>query len=117
MTIQLEHTPEELATMLDQMQALSHGFYRTAQKIGYHEFLEITGFMNEMINICRRAAAQGIDFATGSLPPVETHEAAYIGEKVGCIFKHTFAGKPELVQAFCRSAFGVDVSVNAGSQT
>lgn len=106
----LEHTPAERKAMLGGMEGASNIFYLMAQKIGFHEFLEITGFMNELIKICRGAHDSGVNFVSG-LPPVKSYEAAYIGEKFGCIFRDAFAGNEEAVAAFCRTAFGVRVKV------
>ncbi len=104
------YTHSELTEMLDRMRYAAQAFYSLAQRAGLHQFLEITGFMNEYIKICERALAQDIDFATCTMPVWEV-EAAYLGEKLGCMFHDSFAGQEPLVQAFCREAFGVKVTV------
>ncbi len=110
--IQLTHTREELADKLALMEAAARAFYRMAQMADFHQFLEHAGIMNEHVKICRAAAAQGIDFATTAKLPIQTYEAAYIGEKVGCIFGESFGVSEELIRYFCRAAFGVEVKVD-----
>lgn len=104
-----EYAPQELAEMLDGMQIASNEFYRLAQRAGFHEFLEFTGFMNEYIKSCQRMLANGINFVTDA-PQLEIYEASYIGEKFGCIFQDSFFGRDILIRAFCRSAFGVHIT-------
>jgi len=82
--VQTEYTPEERARMLGEMHAAANAFYAAAQRIGYHQFLELTGFMREIIKVCEREHAEGRDFATSDLR-LKGYEAAYIGEKLGCI--------------------------------
>jgi hypothetical protein len=60
--------------------------------------------MNEYIKICERAHASGFDFTESSahsgLPlPIESYEAAYVGENLGCIYG------PSLQAAANRKAF------------
>jgi len=105
------YSKAELQTILDGMQAISVLFYGMAQKVGFHEFLEFTGFLNEHIKLCQQALAAGLDF-TQAGPPIQSYEAAYIGEKFGCIFRESFAGKGEAIEAFCRMAFGVNVKID-----
>lgn len=79
-----EYTPEQRLVMLAQMRTAARSFYAAAQHIGYHEFLELTGLMNEIIKVCERAHMEGRDFATNRLD-LFPYEAGYIGEKIGCI--------------------------------
>lgn len=104
------YTRVELTEMLGRMRHAANAFYALAQRAGFHQFLEITGFMNELIKLCEEALAGGIDFATCPIP-MRDHHAAYLGEKLGCMFHDSFAGREPLVQAFCREAFGVKVTV------
>lgn len=85
----------EAARLVREMEEASNHFYRMAQRIGVHPFIEITGFMNEAIKPFRNSAAMGIDFtmatAHNELPlNIEPYEAAYLGEKFDCIFGPTF---------------------------
>lgn len=106
------HTPEQLKVMIEKMQAVSNGFYREATQVGNHAFIEFTGFMNEYIKLCQEALAKGDDFTEANVhvgkPLFEMHpfHAAYLGEKFGCIFATTFAGRKELIDAFVAAAFG-----------
>jgi hypothetical protein len=101
---------EELRLTLSKMEAASSTFYVMAQHAGSHPFLELCGFMNEYIQICQNALNAGIDFtesnkhAGATKLPIQTHEAAYLGEKFGCIFETTFSGRPDLLRAFLNSA-------------
>jgi hypothetical protein len=85
------YSHEEREAMLRGMHAASEAFYFAAFKIGCHPFIEFTGLINEYIKICERAHAQGFDFNeatahSGKALPIETYEAAYLGEKLGCIY-------------------------------
>lgn len=108
------YSVEERAEMLRKMQLVSNGFYAAVIKIGVHPFIEFCGIMNEYIKMCQNAEAQGIDFInahahSGLALPMRTFEAAYIGEKLGCIFgpslqdpanRQAFLEKAELLQDF-----------------
>jgi hypothetical protein len=107
----MTYTKEELQEMIDKMKTASRLFYSLAQGTGVHQFIEFTGFMNEYIKICEQALAKGIDFTetsthTGTPLPMHDYEAAYIGEKFGCIFETAFNNDPALKEAFMSSAFG-----------
>lgn len=100
---------QELTEMLGKMQKISNDFYASAFLINCHPFLEFCGFMNEYIKLCRGALADGIDFTDtskhrGNPLPMKVYEAAYIGEKFGCIFSSAFAGRPDLARAFLVAA-------------
>ncbi len=101
--------PAELATAIAAMKTTANRFYAAAVHIHVHPFIEFTGLMNEYIKICERAAAIGIDFRdtsvhTGKPLPMHDYEAAYIGEKLGCIFSSTLAENPILRDAFLSAA-------------
>ena len=86
-------TEEEKAYLknkLEDMRALSDGFYTGAVAIGVHPFLEFTGLMNEYINMCAQALADEIDFTqcsvhSGNKLPMAGHHRRYIQEKMSCI--------------------------------
>ncbi len=86
------YTPEELAEMVRKMQLVSDLFYRHAQQVGNHAFIEFTGLMNEYINMCRSAAAAGIDYTAttihgdGAVLPMREHHRRYLDEKLQCIY-------------------------------
>jgi hypothetical protein len=110
-------TPEQREQILQRMQDVSNGFYAAAVRTGNHAFIEFCGFMNEYISICRDAHLAGVDFTMANvhsgrpLFDMQGYRAAYIGEKFGCIFQSSFAGKAETIEAFCRAAFGKRVKV------
>jgi hypothetical protein len=84
-------SPEELRAMLDAMQRASDAFYLAATRTNVHGFIEFTGLMNEYIKICRHALAKGQDFTlanthSGRSLSMEHYEAAYLAEKLQCIF-------------------------------
>jgi hypothetical protein len=93
------YSKEQLEKMIEQMHKASDDFYKTAKRIGFHQFIEFAGFMNEFIKCCESAAKAGIDFTTEHLP-MEHYEAGYIGEKFDCIFGDTLRENPKLVRAF-----------------
>ena len=81
----------ERLVALDQMQAASDAFYRSAVSIGNHSFIEFAGLMNEYITACRAAHKEGIDFTTcnkhnGQALPLHPVMSDYINEKLECIF-------------------------------
>lgn len=63
----LVSTKEEREVMLQKMEQASRHFYSMAVNCGFHQFVEVTGFMNEMIKVCRRMHEEGIDFTATSL--------------------------------------------------
>jgi len=103
-TPELDYSVEERAEMITRMKLASNIFYSNAVKIGNHPWIEFTGLLNEYIKMCEQAQAQGIDFPnanahSGIALPMRTFEAAYIGEKLGCIFGPSLQ-KPENGRAF-----------------
>lgn len=108
--LQDTYTKEELEQMVEHMRGASDVFYALARNTNFHQFLEFNGFISQYITWCKEAAAKGIDFTVNPLPMVD-HQAAYLGEKFECIFASAFAGKADLIEAFCQAAFGVRVEV------
>jgi len=100
MTVQTEYTPIERDRMIRKMKLASDEFYRHAVEIGFHQFIEFAGFMNEFIKSCEKMHTQGVDFATAALD-VEPHNAAYVGEKMGCIYGPTLS-RPANMKAFLK---------------
>ncbi len=84
-------TPEQRAVMLDQMDRAVQSFYTMAVQIQNHPFIEFAGVMGEYVKVCREAHRQGFDFTnahahSGHALPIQPFQAAYLGEKIGCIF-------------------------------
>lgn len=73
------------------MRASADAFYRSAVQIGVHPFIEFAGLMNEYLQACTQAHAQGIDFSecnrhSGQALPLHPVMSDYINEKLECIF-------------------------------
>lgn len=101
------YSPEELATMLEKMKAVCQTFYWQAAHTGCHTFIEFAGLMNEFIKVCEQSADAGVDFAnasthTGKPLVVYTYNAAYIVEKLDCIFGPTIKSSPEVRAEFAK---------------
>jgi hypothetical protein len=108
---QTEYTQAELDVMLAKMQQASAMFYNSATQIGNHPFIEFCGLMNEYITVCHKAREQGIDFAlasthTGKGLPFEHYNAAYLAEKLNCIYGPSLLQNEELRDAFIGTLFG-----------
>lgn len=102
---QYTYSPEQLESMLSEMQRASNTFYSMAVRIGCHPFIEFAGLMNEYIKMCVAAKQQGIDFTqtnahTGQALPMADYNARYLGEKVGCIYGPALAQNAALAHAF-----------------
>ena len=83
-------TQIERAQATERMQRCADDFYRTAIGIGNHPFIEFAGLMNEYIQACRHAQAQGIDFTECNnhgrqVLPLHPIMSDYINEKLECI--------------------------------
>ena len=91
----MTYTKEELEAMLTGMRQASSAFYAMAFKIGCHPFIEFTGLMNEYIQMCSNALAQGQDFTETSIHgggqplPMQAHHRAYLDEKLQCIYGYS----------------------------
>ncbi len=87
----LHHTKVELQEMLAKMAAVSSAFYGPAAMTGVHAFIEFCGLMKEFEVICHAACEAGIDFTQANthtnvpLPVMPCH-AAYLAEKLNCIY-------------------------------
>lgn len=113
------YSKEERDEAIRKMQAASDAFYLAATATHCHPFIEFAGFLNEYIKLCQQASAAGIDFMmanthTGVALPIQEFHAAYIGEKMGCIFGPSFSSDPNLFKAFARALdlpFGVNLDI------
>lgn len=88
---EVNYTKEERVAMLEKMRRASDAFYYLAQQTHCHPFLEFTGLINEYITICHKAHLLDVDFTmtsihTGKPLPIDDHNVAYLGEKLGCIY-------------------------------
>jgi hypothetical protein len=87
---QFSYTSEEREQMLARMTQAKDAFYAAAVRIGHHQFIEFAGFMGEYIKCCQAMHEKGLDFGTEPLR-IEDYNAAYIGEKLDCIYGHALA--------------------------
>lgn len=72
-----------------------------------HAMIEFCGLISAYVNTCRDALARGYDFRqcnvhTGLALPMPAHRAAYIAEKLGCIYGPSIAADPAVADAFRR---------------
>ncbi len=74
-----------LQTLVNRMDAQASLFYRGAQAVGHHQWIEFTGFLNEYVKMCQRMLDAGKDFQNCEIEP-KSFEVNYIREKLGCIF-------------------------------
>jgi len=99
------YSVKERAQMIPAMRQVADRFYYSAQQTKCHGFLEFCGLMNEYIKLCQQAHDAGIDFTNtnvhSGLPlPMETYNAAYMAEKIGCIFGPTLHTNQAVMVAF-----------------
>lgn len=85
------NTHEEREAMLASMREIAAEFYASAMTSKCHPFIEFAGLMNEYVQLCEQAHREGVDFTqtdvhNGKALPMRAFQAAYIGEKVGCIY-------------------------------
>lgn len=76
-----------------------------------HAFIEMNGVISKFVDICDKANKAGIDFTAanahlGVAMPVEEHDMAYLGEKLGCMFGPSLRANPRAKRAFLRAMFG-----------
>lgn len=91
---------EEEKTAIAAMRAASSRFYAAATATGVHAFIEFTGLMNEYIQICEKNP--GFMHAnTHSEQPMAMadHEAAYLAEKLDCIYGPSLRASQQLARA------------------
>jgi len=89
------------------MERAADDFYRAAQRIGVHPFLEFTGLMREYITILRASLRPEEPFAwPGDRVRMETFHAQYLAEKLDCIYGNAFEARPELRAVFVEAFLG-----------
>jgi|GEM_PF-7019421 len=104
------YTLAEREELIAKMHKLSEAFYSRAVRIGVHAFIEFAGFMNEFIVVCRDASRANVDFAkgnahTGVMLPFQPYHAAYLGEKIQCIYGTAFVKNKAVRDAFIQALF------------
>lgn len=93
---------EEMANALVSMRAASNTFYRMAQRTRIHTFLEVNGFLVELIQMYEQHMTAGGNFITDH-PRPKPHQMSYIAEKIDCIFGEILAEDPASREAFLRT--------------
>lgn len=98
----------ELQECIRGMREASNSFYSAAVSQPNHPFIEFTGLMNEYIKVCEESLRAGVDFTETSVHSsgvltMHAGNAAYLGEKFGCIFSRSLQSK-ELLETFLEAA-------------
>ena len=98
------YNSKEREEILVKMETTIRTFYGMAASTGCHPFIEFCGLMGEYLKSCQLAHLRGLDFTqanrhSGQALSIETYQANYIGEKLGCIYGPTFSD-PEVFGAF-----------------
>ena len=104
------YSSPEREKMISEAQKVSDAFYQAARNTGFHAFLEFCGLMNEFLVVCREAQKNRQDFTqanthTGQSLPFEPHNAAYIAEKLNCIYGPTLLANHAARAEFIRMLF------------
>lgn len=99
------YTRGELQEIIKKMEAVRVVFYAGAFEARCHPFIEFCGLMGEFIKICQNAIDAGVDFPmanthTGKSLPMTEYNAAYLVEKLDCIFGPSIRADPEVKRIF-----------------
>jgi hypothetical protein len=97
--------------MIGKMRQVNRMFYPMAVQTGCHTFIEFCGLQAKFIDLCEEAMYRGVEFPfanrhSGLPMPLDTHHAAYLGEKFECIWGFTIGADPKLREVFEKAAFG-----------
>jgi len=100
-----DHTRDEMEAAIRKMRAVSAAFYPAAANTGCHAFIEFCGLMNEFIKVCETTMNSGGDFLSANthneMPlKMESFQAAYLAEKLDCIFGPTIRENPAAKKVF-----------------
>lgn len=92
------------------LRAASAIHYAGATLTGVHPFIEFSGLMNTYVALCEEAHRRGIAYEnanehSGRALPMDEGQAAYLAEKLRCIFGPTLDANPEAAEAFRRALF------------
>jgi hypothetical protein len=85
------------------MEAAKNAFYSQAVMIGVHQFVEFAGFMSEYIKLAREAHREGKSIY--DVLPIKPHHAAYVADKLGCIYGPVLFASQEVRDAFIEELF------------
>lgn len=100
-------TREELQLICGYMRSVASNFYSMAVHGQCHPFIEFCGLMMKYVDVCVRAADDGVDFTqasthSGMALKVHTHDMEYLAEKLDCIFGPILRTNPEARAAFIK---------------
>lgn len=88
--------------IINSMSDATDAFYRSALSTKSHTWLELVGFMRELIKIYGGMLDKGIDPLSNS-PLPEEHHVIYIAEKLDCIFGDAMRKHPKLAMALANA--------------
>ena len=96
---------EELQALTLKMRATANTVYVLLQSCQVHAFIEFNGLMQKYVDLCQRAADEGVDFSMYNTHneksfTVHGHDIEYLAEKFDCIFGPLFRKNPELWKLF-----------------
>lgn len=80
-----------------------------------HAYIEFAGLQAKFIDLCQAALDNGIEFPFANQHsqtpwPMESHHAAYLGEKFMCIFGFAIGPNPELRKTFIEHGLAAEGS-------
>ncbi len=104
------YNTEERRKILLQMHHISDLFYSAATAARCHPFIEFTGLMNEYLACCESAHRNGVDFTqcnthAGQALPMQAFNAAYLAEKLNCIYGPSLLSDDAIRDAFIATLF------------
>lgn len=113
-----QRTKDELVKIASRMGTVANEtywiFFRGGMGEQCHAFLEFNGVISKYVDICRKAAEQGIDFTQANVHSntplsVEDHDMKYLAEKLGCILGPLINSSSEAREVFFRAFFGAEI--------
>ena len=105
MILDYSYNKEELQAITQKMRNTSNRVYVLLQSCGVHAFIEFNGLMQKYVDLCQRAADEGVDFTMFNTHndktfEVQDHDVVYLAEKFDCIFGPLFRKDPALWKLF-----------------
>ena len=106
---------ELLARPVRTLDALVQQFYWACFRANVgsdaHAFIEFNGVMSKYVQLLHGAAKQGVHARyvsehSGAALPCETHDMAYLGEKLRCIFAPFIDANPQARDVLRKALFG-----------
>lgn len=100
---------DELEKVVKEMRGDLQKVYWVMFRKGYatmnHAFLEFVGVASKFIDLCDAARKDGVDFRQANVHgdqalPMEAHDAAYLAEKLDCIFGPSLRANPDALKVF-----------------